>query len=113
VGSRVVTNGCGVAEVGDVVTASFVYPAPILIPSELTHEKIDIVREGFENAIAGMFHLALMFRCGAAGIKKLTSSRMLCLTSGPNEVWNDRYGFRPKAHDLLREGRPLGSSNRK
>lgn len=105
VGASVLGRVEGIANPGDIVTASFVYPAPHIAPSERPFARSEIIREGFENAIAGMFHLALMFRCGAAGKTKWTNIEVYSLSMGPTEIWNDRFGFRPKAHDLLANGR--------
>lgn len=79
--------------VGTRVTCSFLFPAPFEVPSESQLAESDFVREGYENAIAGMFHLALMFRCGRAGTMNFTNINCFGLAIGPNPIWSDRFGF--------------------
>ncbi|WP_317054347.1 hypothetical protein [Roseovarius rhodophyticola] len=95
------------------VTAAFLFPAPMIVPRGSTQQANDLIRDGFEEAVAGMFHLALMFRVGKAGTTSLGKERQLSLVLGPNEIWNARNGFTKNGYDLLLSGRPIGSSNRK
>lgn len=95
------------------VTASFVFPAPFEVPSQIPFESSSLVRDGFENAVAGMFHLALMFRCGRARVHTHGEVKSLGLALGPTQIWSNSSGFYSRAHDLLADGRPYGASNRK
>lgn len=95
-----------------IVKAAFLYPAPMVVPRGQPQPANGLIREGFEEAIAGMFHLALMFRVGKAGSVLSGKEPNMCLVLGPNEVWNSRKGFTENGRNLLLGGRPIGSSNR-
>jgi len=96
-----------------IVKAAFLYPAPMLVPRGMPQPANDLIREGFEEAIAGMFHLALMFRVGKAGSVPSGKKPNMSLGLGPNEVWNAHRGFTKNGRNLLLGGRPIGSSNRR
>lgn len=95
------------------IGAAFVFPSPEIVPSERQHESHPLIREGFENAIAGMFHLALHFRVGKAVRDPNDDVYSVRLVLGPNEIWNKKFGFTRNGGNLLLEGRPLGSRNRR
>lgn len=90
-----------------VVSAAFIYPAPMAGPTTEPLPVGPLVRPGYEHEVAGMFHLALFFRVGRLGVRH----GRLGLTLGPNEIWNPKFGFTKNANDLLKQGRPLGSRN--
>lgn len=93
------------------VTCSFIFPAPHLVPNGMQQAHSELVRQGYEDSLGGMFHMAMMFRTGKAGIISLTNVKYFALALGPTVIWNERSGFYPKAHDLLARGRPRGSRN--
>lgn len=95
------------------IKAAFLYPAPMVVPQGTPQFANSLIREGFEEAIAGMFHLALMFRVGKAGVIFFGKNSNMSLVLGPNEIWSSRSGFTKNGRDLLLEGRPIGSKNRK
>ncbi len=95
------------------VAASFLYPAPLNTPSEKPGVENALIRPGFENAIAGMFHLGLMFHVGKAGERRLAGRSEFVITLGPNAVWTSEFGFTINGLQLLREGRPVGSRNKR
>ncbi len=113
VGAKPIKNSISLGVPDGLVTCAFVFPAPEGRSSNGIWEPSEYVRDGFESEIAGMFHLALMFRCGRAGLTRLTNIQYFGLSLGPQSVWSDRFGFQNKSHDLLREGRPFGSKNKK
>ncbi len=98
---------------GSSVRAAFLFPAPMLVPRGSPQSENELIRDGFEEAVAGMFHLALMFRTGKAGLTRRGRDKFLSLVLGPNEIWNAEGGFTKNGHDLLLGGKPIGSSNRK
>lgn len=95
------------------VKAAFLYPAPMVVPQGMPQSANGLIREGFEEAIAGMFHLGLMFRVGKAGSVAPLKEPNMSLVLGPNKVWNSRSGFTKNGYNLLLGGRPIGSSNRR
>lgn len=104
--------GAEVVGTGGVVSAAFLFPAPMAAPNPGGMLESELVRPGYELAVAGMFHLALFYRVGRAGWKTLTNVSQFCLALGPNEIWKERPGFTRNAQNLLLEGRPVGSRNR-
>ena len=96
---------------GGRVTAAFVFPAPFMVPKGVVQPTNALVRPGFEDAIAGMFHLASRFRVGRAANDPYGRGDGFKMNMGPNPVWSTRTGFTRDGRNLLLEGRPVGSRN--
>lgn len=97
-------------EKGKKVSGTFIFPAPLEAPSgPCPNEASPFVREGFEEAVAAMFHLASKYRVGRAGRQKPGNDESFHLNIGPNFIWRKRFGFARGANDLLRNKRPVGS----
>lgn len=96
-----------------VITAAFIFPAPMIVPQGNIQPENELIRPGFEDAVAGMFHLASKFRVGKAVTDSRNNVSSLHLVLGPNTVWWTGRGFTKSGCDLLLQGRPIGSYNRR
>ena len=94
------------------IAGSVIYPAPMQVPSSEALQESDYVRPGYENAIAGMFHLGLQFRVGRLGQQNLTNITYSAINFGGNSVWTSRVGFMQNYRRILTMTRPFGAGRR-
>lgn len=104
-----VSQSTGIINKNAKISGAFIFPAPFVVPTVDRIENSPYIRPGFEQAIAGMFHLALHLRVGRAGVSQTIRDEIFSMRMGPNEVWNATRGFTKIGQKLLRSKRKIGS----
>lgn len=97
--------------VGKLVSASFIFPGPDLLPwDHEASQETRFYRKYDAQPLYGAIILAQLFKVGIAQHDRKNGK--LSLKFGTDPVWDNRLGFRKKAEGLL-ERRRVGSTKRK